>query len=101
MARLRAQHIGAKSARATSRPKAPDAPHAISTETTQLYTEHLVVHSVISILPNAHRCGHHLEHVLCHDTLVLIIVADISERVERQIVYGGSDLPDIRFQTNI
>ena len=50
------------------------------------YTEHFVVHSVISILPDTHRCGHHLEHVLCHDTLVLIIFANVSECVERQMV---------------
>jgi hypothetical protein len=72
-----------------------------STELSQFYAEHVVVHAVIPILPDTHRGGHHLEHVLCHDTLVVTILADVSEPVERQIVCGGSDLANIRFQTNI
>ena len=74
---------------------------AISIEATHFYAEHVVVHSVIAIVTDAYRYWHHLEHVLRHDAFVLIILADISEGVERQIVCGGSHLPDIGFKTNI
>ena len=72
-----------------------------SIEAAHFYAEHVVVHSVIAIVTDAYRYWHHLEHVLRHDAFVLIILADISEGVERQIVCGGSHLPDIGFKTNI
>ena len=74
---------------------------AILIEAAHFYAEHVVVHSVIAILTDAYRYGHHLEHVLRHDAFVLTILADVSEGVERQIVCGGSHLPDIGFKTNI
>ena len=78
-----------------------DGIRAISIEAEHFYAEHVVVHSVIAILADAYRYGHHLEHVLRHDAFVLTVLADVSEGVERQIVCGGSHLPDICFKTNI
>src|SRR5690242_651254 len=74
---------------------------AISIEAEHFYADHVVVHSVIAILADAYRYGHHLEHVLRHDAFVQTVLADVSEGVERQIVCGGSHLADICFKTNI
>ena len=41
------------------------------------------------------RYGRRLGRVLRHDALIVIIFADVSEGVDRQIVCGGSHLPDI------